>query len=83
MNSVERIVARIEALQADERTIIETLLDRMERGRETYGPWNVNDGRDYRAEVFEEIIDALHYCAAGLVKSWRTVAHPHNTETVL
>lgn len=67
------IAERIEALQADERAIVEKLLDRIEQGREVYGPWKVDDGRDYQSEALAEVIDALHYCAAVLVKAggWR------------
>ncbi|MBN1653534.1 MAG: hypothetical protein JXA30_07130 [Deltaproteobacteria bacterium] len=72
MDGTERIVERIQVLKADERAIIEAILDRMELGRNTYGPWKVDDGRSHQAEAFEEIIDALQYCAAGLVKSWRS-----------
>lgn len=80
MNSVQKLVNRIQELQADERAIIETLLDRIEVGRKQYGPWKVNDGRDYQAEVIEEVIDALHYCAALLVKNWRASANQSNEE---
>ena len=68
MSATLSIIERVESLQADERAIVERLLDRLEQGRETYGPWRVNDGRDYRAEALDEIIDALHYCAAALVR---------------
>jgi len=61
------LAERIEALEADERAIVDVLLDRIEQGRKVYGPWRVNDGRDYNAEALEEIIDALHYCAAALL----------------
>ena len=66
--SAMKLAERIEALQADERTIVETLLERIEQGREVYGPWKVDDGRDYHSEALAEVIDALHYCAAALVK---------------
>jgi len=62
---------RISNLVADERPIVEALLDRIEGGRAEYGPWKVDDGRDYRAEVFAEVIDGLHYCAAELVRLGR------------
>ena len=68
MSTAMTLAQRIEALQADERAIVEKLLDRIEQGREVYGPWKVDDGRDYRAEALAEVIDALHYCAAALVK---------------
>lgn len=68
MSRHDSLTQRIEALQEDEKAIIEVLLDRIEQGRKEYGSWKVNDGRDYRAEAFDEVIDALHYCAAALVK---------------
>ena len=68
MSQATTLAERIEALQADERAIVEKLLDRIEQGRELYGPWKVDDGRDYQAEALDEVIDALHYCAAALVK---------------
>lgn len=64
---VRKLAERIAALPEDERTIMETLLTRMEEGRRLYGPWNVEDGRDYPSETLEEVLDGLHYCAAGLV----------------
>lgn len=67
MSQAKTLPERIEALQADERAIVEKLLDRIEQGREVYGPWKVDDGRDYRKEALAEVIDALHYCAAALL----------------
>ena len=71
MSDAKKLIERINALQSDEYKIIEALLERLEKGRRDYGPWKVNDGRDYRAEAFAEVIDALHYCAAALVRSSR------------
>jgi len=62
------LAERIERLPADERAILESLLDRLERGRADYGPWRVDDERDYGEEAFTEVIDGLHYCAAGLLR---------------
>lgn len=74
ITSSEKLIQRIEALQADERIILETLLDRIEKGREQYGPWQISDGRNYAKEAFEEIIDALHYSAAALIKQSRVIS---------
>jgi hypothetical protein len=68
------MATRIEALNIDERAILDRLLTRLEAGRTVYGPWNVDDGRDYRKESLEEIVDALHYCAAQLVRHRREQA---------
>ena len=65
---------RVANLVEDERPIVEALLDRIEGGRDQYGPWKVDDGRDYRAEAFAEVIDGLHYCAAELVRLKRPKA---------
>ncbi len=58
----------IETLPADEKAIITTLLKRLCSGREIYGPWRVDDGRPNPQEALLEVIDALHYCAAELVR---------------
>jgi hypothetical protein len=66
--SASELADRIALLADDERAIIEVLLERMGQGRQRYGVWNVDDGRDYPAETLDEVIDALHYCAAALVR---------------
>jgi len=58
-------------LQGDERAIAETALGRLEQGRAVYGPWRLDDGRDYPREAMAEVVDALHYCAAELVRMRR------------
>jgi len=40
-------------------------------GRGQYGPWHVGDGRDYAREAYAEILDALNYLAAELVRRQR------------
>ena len=55
-------------LGGDERHIAQTLLQRLEEGRRLYGPWKVDDGRENPREALEEVLDALHYCAAELVR---------------
>lgn len=68
MSDAMALAERIDRLPADERAILESLLDRLEQGLGSYGPWNINDDRDYEAETLEEVIDALHYSAAGLLR---------------
>ena len=68
MSGDKSLADRIAVLPDDERAIVETLLDRIEEGRQRYGIWNVDDGREYPTETLDEVIDALHYCAAGLVR---------------
>ncbi len=63
--------SRVTALAPDERQICEALLSRLELGRKQYGPWRVDDGRDYPSEAYEEVLDGLHYIAAELVRQRR------------
>ena len=67
----QTLAERIESLPTDERAILESLLGRLELGRRIYGPWVIDDGRDYPTEAFAEIIDCLHYCAAALLRLQR------------
>jgi len=64
----DRLLARVQSLEADERAIVETIVARIEAGRREYGPWRTGDGRDYPAEALAEVIDALNYCGAELVR---------------
>lgn len=63
-----RIAAFAGALAGDERAMVETLLGRIHAGRESYGPWRTDDGRRYPREALHEVVDALNYCAAELVR---------------
>lgn len=65
---IKSIAARIELLEGDELAMVDRLLARLEQGRKDYGVWDVNDDRNNSTEALEEICDALHYCAAELVK---------------
>lgn len=65
---MRKLLALIMALEADERAMVETLLERLHQGRREYGPWQVDDGRDNPREALEEVVDALNYCAAELVR---------------
>ena len=71
-----RIGAKVSRLEADETAIVEILLDRLHEGRDIYGRWQVSDGRDYLGETLEEVLDALHYCAAELLRLRRAVSAP-------
>jgi hypothetical protein len=61
----------VDDLNADERAIVETITTRIIEGRRTYGPWRVDDGRNYKGEALLEIVDALAYCGAKLVHAAR------------
>ncbi|MCU0664664.1 MAG: hypothetical protein MUC50_20365 [Myxococcota bacterium] len=66
MKSLEQIVRN---LGIDELQIARSALTRLDKGRKIYGPWNLlGDPRDYPEEALEEVVDALHYCAAELVR---------------
>ena len=62
------LMARVRGLQADERSIVEAILARMDAGRGDYGPWRADDARDYPTEALAEVVDALNYCGAQLVR---------------
>ena len=75
-----RLVERMRAggvvtgLPADERQICDALLGRLAQGRRQYGPWRLDDGRDYPSEAYAEVLDGLHYTAAELVRRRRIEA---------
>jgi hypothetical protein len=55
-------------MPTDERDIITDLVLRIERGREQYGPWSLEDQRAMVTEAYEECLDALHYVTARLLQ---------------
>lgn len=63
-----RLTSRLVTLAADERAIVEAILARIDGGRRHYGAWRTGDGRDYSGEALAEVVDALNYCAAELVR---------------
>jgi hypothetical protein len=60
--------ARLAGFSADERSIVGTIVERLADGRRVYGPWRVDDGRNNPKEALAEVMDALNYCAAELVR---------------
>jgi len=62
------LIEKIERLKGDEREIVETLIDYLDKGREKFGPWDVTDGRNYLKEAEEEIWDGLLWAGAAIVK---------------
>lgn len=64
---------RLTTFTNDERAIVEEIVERMSAGRTTYGPWKVCDGRNYPREALAEVMDALNYCAAEMVRMAREV----------
>jgi hypothetical protein len=61
---------------SDEAAILDLLAERLRAGRGTYGPWRVTDGRHYPREALAEVLDALHYCAAELLRLDRAAPLP-------
>ncbi|MFI5297493.1 MAG: hypothetical protein ACHREM_05290 [Polyangiales bacterium] len=52
----------------DEQKIVNQIIARIADGRRTYGPWRIPDGRNNPKEALAEVMDALNYCAAELVR---------------
>jgi DNA polymerase III alpha subunit (gram-positive type) len=65
---VVRHAASLAGFNGDERSILDTIAGRMADGRRAYGPWHVDDGRNNPREALAEVMDALNYCAAELVR---------------
>jgi DNA polymerase-3 subunit epsilon len=59
------------AFEGDEDAILSALSARLTEGKATYGAWRVDDGRNNPGEALLEVMDALNYCAAQLVKMAR------------
>jgi hypothetical protein len=64
------------ALGFDERSILATCARRLAEGKKWYGEWRLDDDRDDAREAYEEVIDGLHYAAAGLLKIQDRARHP-------
>lgn len=60
------LFTRLAALGPVERQLMERLLGRLELGRKRYGAMDLADGRDWRAEAQEELLDGCVYMAAAL-----------------
>ncbi|MGO9707488.1 MAG: exonuclease domain-containing protein [Polyangiaceae bacterium] len=52
----------------DEDAILSVQAARLAEGKHTYGTWRVGDGRNNPGEALLEVLDALNYCAAELVR---------------
>lgn len=51
-----------------EKEIALLVIERLCAGAEDYGPWRLDDPRDNCEEALEELIDAMHYVAAEVVR---------------
>ena len=63
-----QLVTRIRALEADERAVVETIIERVDAARASYGPWRTDDGRSYPHEALLEVLDGMAYLAGELVR---------------
>jgi DNA polymerase-3 subunit epsilon len=54
--------------KGDEDAILAAQAARLAEGRRTYGTWRAHDGRNNAGEALLEVMDALNYCAAELVR---------------
>jgi DNA polymerase-3 subunit epsilon len=54
--------------EGDEDAILAVQAARLTEGKHTYGRWRVGDGRNNPGEALLEVLDALNYCAAELVR---------------
>lgn len=60
---------RIDALGPDHVEIFELLIAKAERGSDAYGLLHVSgDPRDFEAEARDELLDAVHYLGAAIVR---------------
>lgn len=48
-------------LNGHERHVLERVVDRIKRGRRSYGPWYPKKPIDYNKEILEELIDVILY----------------------
>ena len=65
------LLAKVSSLGEIEREITELVVDRLQEGSETYGPWPEVDDRDYLEETLEELIDGMAYLSAELLRLQR------------
>jgi hypothetical protein len=68
--TAEEIVSMLAKFEPDEKEIVATIVQRIDRGRREYGPWEIDKDhdRDYRREAFEELVDTAIYSSAELVR---------------
>lgn len=56
------LALRYERLNDDEREVIREVIEGLERGREVYGPLDIDgDARDFEVEALQEHRDAVVY----------------------
>lgn len=66
------LVERFERMNDDEREVLLCVWERLEKGRQTYGPLDLdNDERDLEKEWLEEAIDGFAYTCMMTVKRRR------------
>jgi hypothetical protein len=55
-------------METDENKLVRLIKKRLDIGRTKYGPWEINDDRNYERETLEELLDAALYLAAAILK---------------
>lgn len=61
------IATRLHACSLDELRVLDQLLARLEKGRESYGPLDLSKARDWDRDLAEELLDVQVYRAIGKV----------------
>lgn len=65
-------IARLGFLLANmneaEQDVLLYIAERIHKGRQTYGPLDPNDGRNWKEEMLQEMADLLVYDAIGALK---------------
>jgi hypothetical protein len=60
---------KLQCLNNDESEIVKLITQRVDSGRTTYGPMDLDkDSRNMPSEALEEILDSLVYIAARLIQ---------------
>ena len=54
-------------LNPDECRVLERMAERLRKGKKTYGPWACDKDKDYKKEVFNEVLDASLYALMALM----------------
>ena len=57
----ERLNFLLSRMNAAELGVMQYIAERLDAGREVYGPLNPQDGRDWRSERRQEVTDLLVY----------------------
>lgn len=66
---VETIAGRLAELGVDELRVLDRIAQRLQMGQRQYGELHIaSDGRDWREELAQELLDASVYAAIATIK---------------